>query len=99
MVFLTLSRSPFRVRVRLWWKSFVNAYLLLAQKPYPRPLAFHPAALFKEFYVLIDLDFVQIFPPILFVVLVKLAGVGLFRGIEVIGEVAVERGPVHLEFD
>jgi hypothetical protein len=48
---------------------------------------------------LIDLDFVQIFPPILFVILVKLAGVGLFRGIEVIGEVAVERGPVHLEFD
>ena len=77
----------------------MNAYLLLAQEPYPRPLAFHPTALFKKFYVLIDLDFVQIFPPILFVILVKLAGVGLLCGIEMIGEVAVERGPVHLEFD
>jgi hypothetical protein len=49
MVFLTRRRCTFCIRVRLWRKSFVNAYLLLTQEPYSRPLAFHPTALFKEF--------------------------------------------------
>src|SRR5580658_4412578 len=99
MVFLTRRRATFRVGVRLRRKSFVHAYLLLGQEPYSWPLAFHPTALFKEFYVLIDLNFVEVFPPILFVILVELGTVGLLRGIKMIGEVAIERGPVHLEFD
>src|ERR1700761_2721957 len=99
MAFLTRRGSCFRIGVPLWRKPFVHPYLLFAQKPHPRSLAFHPSALLKKFYVLIDLDFVQILPPIWFVILVKLRRVGLLGGIEVIGEVAIERGPVHLELD